>query len=260
MIPTLVPSDQLVGKFHPLADLFPLMQGSDFAALVADIKAQGQRLPIVLHEGKILDGRSRYRACIQTNVAPVTETYSGTDPLAHVISLNVKRRHLSESQRAVVAAKLATMRQGARTDLAQICAMSQEQAAESLGVSRRLVQHARVVLDRGAPELEQAINLRQLTASAAAEIATALSPHEQAEGFRTARSQGKSVKSILFNLLIEKRNAEISRHNQALCSGCFDVIYADPPWRFDPQATTRVVVPTPQWQSRKFASFPSATA
>jgi hypothetical protein len=57
----------------------------------------------------------------------------------------------------MVAAKLANMRQGARTDLASIEATSQSDAAEMLNVSRAGVQRAREVLDKGAPELVQAV-------------------------------------------------------------------------------------------------------
>src|SRR5262245_41055019 len=106
--------------FHPLANVFPLIEGAEFEELVADITANGQNEPIVLHEEMILDGRNRYRACIAAEVEPSLAPYRGDDPLSFVISANLRRRHLDESQRAMVAAKLATMKQGARTDLSPI--------------------------------------------------------------------------------------------------------------------------------------------
>ena len=74
--------------------------------------------------------------------------------------LNLKRRHLSEEQRAMVAARMANLKQGDnqyKVD-AQICATtSQSDAAELLNVSRRSVQRACVVLENGAPELIAAV-------------------------------------------------------------------------------------------------------
>ena len=49
-------------EYHELANLFPLMDESQYSDLVADIKENGLVESIVLHEGKILDGRNRYKS------------------------------------------------------------------------------------------------------------------------------------------------------------------------------------------------------
>src|SRR6516165_1828725 len=87
-------------KFHPLADMFPLMEGADFDALVADIKANGLQVDIACYEGMILDGRNRYRACLAANVVPTFDDVDCfvRDPVAYVISANIRRRHLTAEQ------------------------------------------------------------------------------------------------------------------------------------------------------------------
>src|SRR5438552_16799639 len=93
---------------HPAADLFPLMADAELAELAADIKTHGLQSPIVLHPaGSILDGRNRYRACkIAGVIDPDCETYTGDDPLAYVVSVNLRRRHLTAEQKREVVASL----------------------------------------------------------------------------------------------------------------------------------------------------------
>jgi ParB-like chromosome segregation protein Spo0J len=95
-------------KFHPLADLFPLMEGTEFDALVADIRANGLLKPIAVFDGMILDGRNRFRACKAAGVHLVTDDIDGwiDDPAAYVISANIRRRHLNAKQKRDVVAKL----------------------------------------------------------------------------------------------------------------------------------------------------------
>ena len=101
-------------NYHSAAELFPLIEGEDFERLVADIDTNGQREAIVvLPTGEILDGRNRYRACDRLRIKPIIRVYACDTPLAYVISLNLHRRHLNESQRAMVASKLANMPRGA---------------------------------------------------------------------------------------------------------------------------------------------------
>ena len=86
-------------EFHDLAAAFPLFDGPAFEELCSDIQANGLKVPIVLFEGKILDGRNRYNACMKTGVAPKFDTYDGLDPLGCSYSLNAVRRHLTADQK-----------------------------------------------------------------------------------------------------------------------------------------------------------------
>ena len=99
-------------KAHPYADILPLLEGEAFDSLVADIRANGLMEPITIHEGLILDGRNRHRACGAAGIEPKFLEFDGDDPLAFVLSLNLHRRHLSESQRGMIAARLETLKHG----------------------------------------------------------------------------------------------------------------------------------------------------
>lgn len=91
---------------HRLANYFPAIEGEEFDELMADIKKNGQLNPIILFEGKILDGKNRFKACTKLGIEPITKEYDGNDPLSFVISNNVMRRHLTESQRAMLATEM----------------------------------------------------------------------------------------------------------------------------------------------------------
>jgi N6-adenosine-specific RNA methylase IME4 len=89
--------------FHEYADIFPMLPLEELDTLAADIAANGLLEPITLYEGKVLDGRNRYVACLNVAVDPRLTQYTGDDPLGFVVSKNLHRRQLTSSQRAVVA-------------------------------------------------------------------------------------------------------------------------------------------------------------
>jgi len=93
--------------FHELSSYLPLLEGEEFDALVEDIREFGQIEPIVLYEGKILDGRNRYRACKKLGIEVKATEWkpseaTGITPLQYVISTNIMRRHLNTAQRSEI--------------------------------------------------------------------------------------------------------------------------------------------------------------
>jgi len=182
---------------HEAAECFPPLDGPAFDELVEDIRTHGLREPIVLTaDGKVLDGRNRLGACLKAGVEPTFRTFRGPGKaIQYVISANLRRRHLNTSQRAMAAAQLADLRQGARTDLASNDAISQPEAAARLNVSRKSVQRAAQVHERGTKELVQAVRDGDLTVGAASE-AVALPPEAQREVVRQVKKGVKPSAAI----------------------------------------------------------------
>jgi len=93
--------------FHELSSYLPLLEGEEFDDLVEDIKQHGQIEPATIYEGKILDGRNRYRACKILKQELIVKEWkpskaTGSTPLQYVISENIMRRHLNEAQKAEI--------------------------------------------------------------------------------------------------------------------------------------------------------------
>lgn len=197
----------LTGLWHDYANLFPMLDAAAQDALRADIQAHGVREPVILFGGRILDGRNRYMAARDLGMDFPVVDFSGTDAdaLAYVLSTNLHRRHLTESQRAAVAAKLANIGHGgaerfsqdANLHLGEAAPVSLGQAAEMLAVSRRSVATAKTVLDHGAPELMAAVDRGEIAVSAAAAVSE-LPMEEQvsvvAEGPKAIKAKAKQIR------------------------------------------------------------------
>jgi ParB-like chromosome segregation protein Spo0J len=197
-------------EFHEYANLFPLLDDAEIARLGADIRARGQEVPIMLHEGKILDGRNRYRACMVAEVEPRTEEYRGTDPLGYVVSHNLHRRHLTESQRGMVAAKLADLRKGAPIGNANAAktnppiggfvsdTQTRNEAAGQLSVGTSTVDRAKKVRRDGVDVLVKAVEAGEVSVNAAWLVSN-LPAEEQAalveEGPAAVKAKAKEIRT-----------------------------------------------------------------
>lgn len=154
------PSGQF--SIHPIALKFPSLPPEEFEALKESIRQHGQFEPIVVSsDGQVLDGRHRYDACRELGIEPLTIPFEklvaagdAKEKLTveeFIFDSNMKRRHLTESQRAAVAAEFANMRQGERTDLepSDNCPkVSQGRAARLLEVSSKSVGRAKKVKEK----------------------------------------------------------------------------------------------------------------
>lgn len=159
--------DTTMPKFHELADAFPLITGEAYDELKADLEKHGQLEPVVMFEGKILDGRNRWRA-MQDLGMPHREVKldEGVDPVAYVWSKNAVRRQLTPAQKALAATKLVTVKLGDNQHTSDE-KTSNADAAALAGVGERSVQRARRVLDNAAPEVVTAVEEGELGLRAA---------------------------------------------------------------------------------------------
>lgn len=157
--------------FHPIADTFPLMEGDDYERFADDVAVRLHE-PIVLYEDKILDGRNRYRACLDRGREPTFTDYDGDDPIGFVVSKNLHRRHMDEGQRSLTASRLAQLpaHRPASQEVGKFAYLTQTEAADLLNVSERSVRTARKVDDQGSDKLVKAVEHGDVSVSDAAAI------------------------------------------------------------------------------------------
>lgn len=211
-------------QFHPLANIFPLLDGAAFDELVADVKVHGVREPIWTHEGQILDGRNRWRAAQAAGRECQMRAFPGGDALAFVLSLNLKRRQLSASELAFVALEIEKYEAG-EAKKRQACGQggvllpalvpeakgeAREKAAAAVGVSPRYVQDAKKI-EAAAPELAAQVRAGQKTLTQAVR-----------EVKEHSREQRREENRALIALAPEPAAAAKAAR--------FSTIVIDPPW------------------------------
>lgn len=207
------------------------MSPAEYAELREDIKQHGLLEPITLCEGKILDGRHRYRACQQLGIKPKFRQFRNGSALDYVVSLNLKRRHLTASQRAMIALDaLPLFEQEAKQR--QVIGgkgkvlipepqkgQSRDQVASLFNVAPKYVSDAKCI-KKNAPKLAEQIRLGKKTITEAKRELKHLE-------LWAARRQTKFTKAVPLNQLPENH---------------FVTIYADPPWQFENQTSNGAAI------------------
>jgi 16S rRNA G966 N2-methylase RsmD len=174
---------------HPAAELFPLLEGKEYDALVTSIREHGLEHALVrAKDGRLLDGRNRFRACADAGVEPRFVTYDGDDLVDYIVRVNVIRRHLSYGQRCFVARdalplaeaeakKRSTQAPGEprgtklspMADRPQETGLARDQVARTIGVSGRGVARAKRIGEQ-APDLEKKVRADEISVDRAERI------------------------------------------------------------------------------------------
>ena len=99
-------------RLHPLADVVPEMRPDEWRAFLTDVQERGVLEPV--HVGAdgvtVLDGRHRLKAARELGLATVPVALvrlDGISDVEYIIRAALMRRHLSDDQRAILAARMA---------------------------------------------------------------------------------------------------------------------------------------------------------
>jgi N6-adenosine-specific RNA methylase IME4 len=236
----------LIMEFHEVANIFPLMEGEEYGALVEDIRKNGLMEAIWTYQGKIIDGRNRYLACQEIGIQPKYQEWDGKGSLVNfVVSLNLHRRHLTSSQKAVVAAemlpwlekeneekrrqKISETRRGETSQKFEPSHKSTEQAATITGTNRQYVSDVKKIKEV-APEVLEKIRAGSINITEAKKIASM--PEEKRDAVLKKVEAGETARNAIKKTYQEEAR-ELSKNPIVLPSGKFKVIEVDPPWELD---------------------------
>ena len=234
-------------RLHPQVGLVPAMSEAEYRALAADIDERRLQVPLeITRSGVVLDGRHRLRAALELGLTSVpVRIVAPEDALVHMLSAALQRRHLLPSQKAALALELeqyeqareeARLRQRANlrgaTEVATLPPRGErtrELVARAAGVSPRTVQDVIAVREADA-QLFERIKAGELPAH------------------RARRD-------------LERRRRDAQLKSPPLPTGCFQLIYADPPWQLgnpDSHYAPEAHYPTLRLEEIKQLEVPSA--
>ena len=221
-------------KHHPAADAFPMMDQNRYQELVSDIGEHGQREPITICDNMILDGRNRYKACLELDLTPTTKDFDG-DPWAYVWSLNGQRRDLVAEQRYIIWNFCHEKSEAWQAEKARIQDEANRKRSEAAKAQPRT--------ETGVfqPVVEQSVlppEPKSEPGKKAKSTASKTNPGAVARGDKIIKERPDLAEGIRLGTIkpaaahrLMKKD-EVKGKTLALPEGKHRVIYCDPPWEY----------------------------
>jgi len=164
-------------EIHPAANKVRMMDTTEYSTLLEDIRENGQLVPAVMLEGKLIDGRNRMKVCEELGIELIVEEHSANapDPERLVWSYNAARRQLTAGQKTALASDMANVQKhcnrytGPKVDRDKNSIykpVTQQEAAETFGVDSSALRNFRQV-EKETPEEAERIRQGETSVSAA---------------------------------------------------------------------------------------------
>lgn len=220
---------------HPAAELFPMMGDARYAELLESIKESGLELPILLCDGMILDGRNRYRACIEAGVAPEFREFVGGDPYQRAWELNGVRRDLDAGQRAAIRIKADMASDDWRKQQEKKHRAANEARREKQkGVPKSEAMERHLSHDKRRSEEPDKTRHTHVTLAKRAGVGEATAGRAQALAGKDRGLLDKvaSGEVKLTEAMRQLKRKELEKRSAPVPTGKYRVIYADPPWSY----------------------------
>lgn len=224
-------------KYHPAADAFPMMGHKRYQELLEDIRAHGQRETVTVCEGMILDGRNRYKACLELGIEPELQVFEG-DPWAYVWSLNGQRRDLVSEQRYLIWKYCHEQSEAWQAEQARIREEANRKRSEATKEQPRTKEGTRLaekpqVVEQSVPQPDRHVGKK------AKATASKTNSGAVARGDKLAKERPDLAEQVRLGTMKpaaayrQMRRDEVSGKVSALPDGKYRVFYADPPWKYN---------------------------
>ncbi len=236
-------------RAHPAAELFPLMSEERLEQLAQSIREHGQRSPVVLCDGLVLDGRNRWLACKRAGVTPRTIEWDGVgSPWLFVWDQNGQRRDLPADQRVALCLQVKRADESWRVEHER----QREQAnharseAQKIAVARQPRDDAgKLAAKPSAVSCDTALGEAPRRADGAERERDCLaaeagaSPATAGRVLAIANSRPDLFEQVASGAMTVTEATRVAKreHVSARCGDlpkdqAYRVIYADPPWQY----------------------------